>query len=113
MNRCTGHCCRAFTVDMKALSWQYENVLLKRAFDIQLTEHEADIEMIAEMLCEPAKFCHIGFDDVQRFSCKNLNQETGDCMAYAERPKMCWNYPYGGMCEYRECQMESREPFEC
>lgn len=34
------------------------------------------------------------------YTCRNLNQDTGMCDDYENRPGICRNYPYGRKCEY-------------
>lgn len=91
-DRCTGHCCRAFT-----LPYPYD-VMQARASEIQ------DGEFIADMIrpldhgpeWDPTRPGHW-------YTCRHLDTETGDCRAYEQRPWMCSEYPYGRQCEHPGC----------
>lgn len=49
------------------------------------------------------------------YTCRHHNKETGDCMAYEQRPHMCREFPYGEPCKYRGCtrQCTQDEPANC
>jgi len=39
-----------------------------------------------------------------RYTCKHLAAD-GNCTNYADRPKMCSDFPYGPRCPYKACTL--------
>lgn len=42
------------------------------------------------------------------YTCRHHGAATGDCRIYAERPRMCRDYPYGRAGQQPECTAEHR-----
>jgi Fe-S-cluster containining protein len=43
------------------------------------------------------------------YTCKHFDEETNNCTNYENRPRMCRDYPYGGVCSYEGCTMSKEE----
>lgn len=83
--RCTGHCCRRFSVDLDALTDPKRNVV--------------DGNYLRDMLVlldEPPR-------DAARYLMACRHFDGRDCTAYSSRPRMCRDYPYGRPCKYDDC----------
>jgi len=107
MDRCTGHCCRCFTLNISLEGLKQ----LVAEFQEPYSEVELDNIQVAQMvipLSGEAEQEAIrvtgskGTPGIPRFTCKNL-QSDGNCGIYESRPKMCRDYPNTGTCEYSEC----------
>ena len=103
MSRCTGHCCREFSIAMDGV----KQVMLA-------PESVQDGEQIASMLvfvrwAEPGDTLPSGrivppdHPHQPIFSCANFDRASGDCRIYEQRPSMCREYPYGRRCEMLGC----------
>lgn len=101
-DRCTGHCCRAFNLPYAP------NELLDGA------QRFGDGEYIADMviylgLCDALPDRKPALDSTGQvamahfYTCRHLDEDTGNCTAYETRPKLCSEYPYGKRCEYSAC----------
>lgn len=42
------------------------------------------------------------------FTCRHLDQGSGDCKIYELRPRMCRDYPYGKACIVEGCTAPNR-----
>lgn len=84
--RCTGHCCRGFTLSAPVSS---------------LPGNVLDGEKILDMI-EPA----VSRDGAPRYNCRHHDEATGDCRIYADRPKMCVDYPYREACSVPNCTLK-------
>ena len=127
-DRCTGHCCRKFTLPMDPAG-------LKEAFDAEIAwkaegsppvkdaagglislppKRWQDIEIIQPMVRYLGLFetnpstGKKGPQLVHVYTCNHL-QENGDCGIYENRPSMCSAYPYGGPCTYEGCELDGAE----
>lgn len=112
MSRCTGHCCKAFSLPLSP-----ENL----ADEVRLGFHSriSEIGTIADMVIYLGK----GWMDVVTasftpvytanspgdptrpgyiYTCRHL-RPNGDCGIYAVRPAMCKDYPYGSTCRFDRC----------
>lgn len=105
MSRCTGHCCRAFT-----LPFTPQGLAALVAREAHLPKSEA--RELAPMLVylgtfEPqeaeARFGHCSSGEHHYWTCRNHDRVTGNCTIYETRPRMCIDYPYGKPCNYIEC----------
>ena len=103
MNRCSGHCCRAFTINAP-----HADILDLRK---EIPNAPPDFEMIRWMVYP------LGLRDVapdgtpldppaMYYGCRNFDEASGDCKDYFNRPRMCREYPYGQRCQHPECTME-------
>lgn len=129
MSRCTGQCCRMFTLkyspeDLERLA-SYERLAwvvhleglvdgteeYAWPFDIGTVAIPEDVEQVADMVI-PRGMLKAGathplsgqaiLADVWAYDCKNLGAD-GDCTIYEDRPRMCRKYPRSrqfGICEY-------------
>lgn len=99
-DRCSGNCCRAFTLFCGNTPEEVDAYLRKQA---------AEGEKIADMLV-PLRPVEVGTTlpsgEVATtaggyiFTCRHHDPETGDCRAYSSRPRMCSAFPYGNPCPY-------------
>lgn len=106
-HRCKGQCCQYFVLNMEYDKLQHLAQSIKDGSET-VCENESDVIKIADMLI-PLGRKNINFNNqvlhVPRewFTCRHHNKETGDCAIYEQRPSMCRNYPYEGVCEYPLC----------
>jgi Fe-S-cluster containining protein len=87
--RCTGHCCRAFSLEYPEKTVR-EEAAKENSFI-------PDVKTIAEMLIPLGVF-----RGQELFTCKHLSQ-TGNCTIYETRPKMCRDFPGPDPCKYKNC----------
>lgn len=93
----TAICCRKFHFPLTTKQLKADYLLWKNRFPHNWQE----IWMIHPMVI------FLGKDKKGklRYTCKNLQRETGVCMIYENRPSMCSGYPYQKkVCEYEECE---------
>jgi len=100
--RCTGHCCRGFSLE-------HPLELVQEEFARWRTNPEKatlipDIGTIGAMLVPLGKF-----RGQELFTCKHLSKE-GNCSIYETRPKMCRDFPGPNPCPYRNCASHGRQP---
>lgn len=93
--RCTGHCCRGFSLEYPFETVKREYELWKK--DPAQATLIPNIEVIAEMLIPLGVFRH-----QELFTCKHLSSE-GNCQIYETRPRMCRDFPGPNPCPYRNC----------
>jgi Fe-S-cluster containining protein len=93
--RCTGHCCRGFSLEHPhaVVKEEYEKWKADPA-SATLIPH---VNTIAEMLIPLGVF-----RGQELFTCKHLGK-SGDCQAYETRPPMCRDFPGPKPCPYRNC----------
>lgn len=93
MSGCTGRCCRAFTIDLDALTRP------------DTAENIDQGDYIRDMLValEPQE------DGFWSCTCRHFDAGSGRCRAYEQRPRMCSRFPYGRPCPYPECEMPLEE----
>ena len=84
IRRCSGHCCRSFSIPYKLEELEEKQVAIR------------DGAMIIDML--------IPLED-GKFTCRHI-ADNGDCSIYENRPDMCSKYPYGDRCSYQGCTLE-------
>lgn len=107
MNRCTGHCCRAFTVssslDVLAELANNGDEQAAIVFDMVIPiPLEADVSAI-----DPD-----ATPGVQRYECRHFDPRSGNCTNYEGRPIMCRDYPYEHMengCQFSQCTLPNRK----
>jgi Fe-S-cluster containining protein len=103
-DRCSGHCCREFT-----LTGIGETPEAIRAWLVARAE---DGEQIADMVV-PLRAIDVGVlapdgriveekpvGGVWIFTCRHYDAGTNNCLIYASRPRMCRDFPYGRPCEH-------------
>lgn len=116
ITRCTGHCCRVFTLPLSpaelADNAQRARELLEVPnIDDDIARIWRDNAQIAEMVVYlGAHRNYPGSPDskpygepLHFYTCKNFDSDTGKCRAYDTRPKMCSDYPYEEHCRYEGC----------
>lgn len=79
---CPGSCCAGFTLDY-GFKKKYKN------------HEQADLAKTADMITFTGTRHAPGRAE---YTCKFYNKETKRCMDYENRPPMCSNYPYDGVC---------------
>jgi Fe-S-cluster containining protein len=115
--RCTGHCCRAFSIGGHAgLTARYEKALAVPEGERSQWDKEC-IDLFRILVPLPAKTIEYGSnpyepavgwshghraEDGRMHTCKNL-LENGDCGDYENRPSMCRSYPDGRPCLFIHC----------
>lgn len=121
VERCTGHCCRAFTIpgmDPDMLAWQPELWRMQRRGEPLPAGARIGIEsdVIAKMVVPLGVFARVpttgepvvhvdgsGPAAGMFYTCRNL-LPNGNCGIYSRRPAMCREYPYrGDRCVFRGC----------
>lgn len=111
--RCTGHCCRGFTIPYSPAQLQSALAATRaRVPPAPGLKIPLDVEDIAPMAV-PIEFVRPPADegrpDYWRYRCKHL-ASNGDCTIYARRPDMCVRYPYGKACPFDGCTRRTDEP---
>lgn len=116
MNRCTGHCCKDFTLPVSPLELKH----LSQDAKIFKKGKYLDIEQIAEMVIFKGQYesaagrrgiKKIPGDKsrqgryVYHYTCKNFDAKNKICMNYEKRPMMCRDFPGGRTCPYKGCTM--------
>lgn len=109
MSRCTGHCCRRFTLPLSPKELADNLEAFKDGEVRDRNEHNIvqDIETIAEMVVPLGMSADTpsGFKldkPVHWYGCKH-QAANGDCLIYERRPALCRDYPYGQPCTYAGC----------
>jgi|GEM_PF-4573161 len=93
--RCTGHCCRGFSLE-------HPHEVVKAEFEKWKAAPESatlipNVDVIAEMLIPLGVF-----RGQELFTCRHLSKD-GNCTIYETRPKMCRDFPGPDPCKYRNC----------
>lgn len=98
--RCTGHCCKRFYLPLSP-----DQIKQARA-----EGRYTDIETIADMVIY-LEYSNVSVTGETRdefghyYTCKHFDAATNNCGIYERRPAMCYEYPYGKPCLYKECTM--------
>ena len=98
--RCTGHCCRGFSLEFPLQEVQAEFQQWQKTGHSKIS----NIEIISEMLIPLGVF-----RGQELFTCKHLSKE-GNCGIYLSRPQMCRNFPGIKPCPYRNCASHGFQP---
>lgn len=105
--KCGGKCCKDFTLPLSPMEVAFD---LKR-FKKLGKQRFRDIGKIGEMVIFLGKYNYNSgkrmrgtTGEAYHYTCKHLNKETGLCTDYENRPEMCRLYPYGGQCNYQDCE---------
>ncbi len=93
--RCTGHCCRAFSLEHPHAVVKEEYARWKR--NPSSAKLIPNIELIATMLIPLGVF-----RGQELFTCRHLGA-GGNCRIYERRPQMCRGFPGPDPCKYRNC----------
>lgn len=104
-DRCTGHCCRAFTLpkspeDIRKMV--EEDRLNDGPFILDMLIYLGlfDVNPAGGVLDEPWHY----------FTCRHLDTATGNCTVYEQRPHLCRNYPNDKACEFPGCTWDAVRP---
>lgn len=111
MNRCTGHCCRAFSLpfSLEQMKVAYKKALADRANGRPINlDYIKVYPMLIPLADRPGKHpngpARQGGERYY-YTCRHF--KNGNCTNYERRPNMCRNYPqYGSddkLCEYAGC----------
>lgn len=101
-DRCSGHCCRVFSLpydpaELQACASQVQDGEQIAAMVIPLGKH-------SEYAGAPRYLSrHDADGGLHLYTCRNLDTATGDCRVYETRPAMCRNFPYERACPYQGC----------
>ena len=113
-DRCTGHCCRRFTLRQSPVElWENYQTWLER---IRVTGGSwqgilEEIWVIAPMV----RYLGSTYTDVNGepaaeekhwYRCIHL-ADGRECAIYEHRPRMCREYPYGKACKYHGCTWDA------
>lgn len=98
--RCTGHCCRGFSLEHPHAFVKEEYERWKKGEPTTIPQ----IETIAEMVMPLGTF-----RGQELFTCKHLSKE-GNCGIYESRPPMCRDFPGPHPCPYRNCSSHGEQP---
>jgi Fe-S-cluster containining protein len=99
--RCTGHCCRGFSLEYPYAQVREEYAKWQR--DPGAATLIPDIDTIMGMLVPLGTF-----RGQELFTCRHL-EKTGNCAIYATRPKMCRDFPGPHPCPYRNCSSHGHQ----
>lgn len=128
--RCTGHCCRAFTLNLSpdeivralwALLTSDDNAFYDDEGELRHVTWR-DFEQIALMVVPLGRLMvppgvtwfPQGEPPFWFYTCRNL-LPSGDCGVYETRPSMCSQFPYadrGHVCPYDACTARFDPPVE-
>jgi Fe-S-cluster containining protein len=92
-SRCTGHCCRRFPL----------SATLAHVHELAADPGQHEARQLVDMLIPLGTAPDRAGKDREYFTCRHHDAVTGDCGIYADRPRMCRDYPYGNACEHSEC----------
>lgn len=99
-NRCNGLCCKRFIIDHSpeeiAKSTDPDAPILIAMLIHHGTVTKNMVQPNGETAADDYPQLHI-------YSCKHL-QINGNCEIYEKRPKMCADFPYGGICLFKNCE---------
>lgn len=131
MDRCTGHCCRRFSLPFSPEEWKasYEQELRIQSGELKENPdpngppwplpRPVDVMIVAQMIIplgahnwspQTGKpYADDGQGDRlgHHYTCKHLDDATGNCRIYETRPEVCRKYPYGRPCGYTECTWDA------
>lgn len=121
-DRCTGHCCRRFTVPLSASELERAREAMARQEWIfpgddgnprgPYIDHETLIGMLVHLEVSDRNIDGTTAPNpVDWYTCRHL-QPSGDCGIYDARPGMCRNFPYrGDPCGFPGCTWSAgRDP---
>ncbi len=101
--RCTGHCCKEFT-----LPYSPEELEARKG---SIYEGEKIVAMVIYLgfgrwtlprIADAEKIKREEKGEHHLYTCKHL-LPNGDCGNYADRPSLCTDYPYEGTCGWLDC----------
>lgn len=95
-NECTGECCTSFTLTYGYKKrWRFNEdnkVMASIAEMLVWTGRRLKSSDIVNMTGET------GYKNQAEYTCKHHDGATGLCIIYEERPAMCSEFPYSGLC---------------
>ena len=113
MTRCTGHCCRALSLQVgpDELRAMYNNACrLLSAVPLEARGPMLDIIAVFESLTYlgfmPAPYAQRVPDPTPKhfYTCRHV-LPNGNCEIYETRMRMCRRHPVNGACNYAECTL--------
>lgn len=121
-NRCTGQCCKAFTLSPGSPE-EVHKVLMGNINIDSNSILGKDSKMTLEMVRYIGFYSNVelrsiaGIDLKDRdnekkwhfYTCIHHNKETGDCMNYENRPGFCRSFPNERECYYSGCSLNKEE----
>ena len=127
MRRCTGHCCKTFTLPMSPdelwAAFHRWKIGAGNSTPMSNRGDETTKQIIGEIYLIAPMVIYLGYkklpykqvrpeEKVERhhlYTCKHFDTKTNNCGIYEHRPQMCRDYPYGMSCNYRACTWTSRK----
>lgn len=100
--RCTGHCCKGFSLEYSQAEVMAEYELWKK--NPSEPRKIKDVAAIAEMIIPLGVF-----RKQELFTCKHLGKD-GNCQNYEARPQMCRDFPGPNPCPFRNCASHGYQP---
>ena len=124
MSRCTGHCCRRVIIQFSPYELARCLQGLRNGVK-EFTLDNGEVHVHNYALEELTKVCDmvlwLGTSDVDpadgarlltqdgarrfehNYTCRHFDPVSGDCLNYANRPRMCSEYPFRQACRYTAC----------
>lgn len=113
VERCTGDCCRWIAMrlpdkDGNVVQMTKEIHDYWKGFsEDQVSKEVYKIVNMTEYSGESPVQGREEEGEISFFTCKNWDEESGNCMDYDNRPKMCSEYPYeDGSCNWEGCTLK-------
>lgn len=131
MSRCSGQCCRSFSLPVSPeriaeglthlkrfnTDPEYRERYMKGEEPAKFTPEDG--EVLLPMLVSIVEAfpgdphptdtgAMITMDHTWYYTCVHFDDRTGNCGIYDRRPRMCRDYPYGTTCQYNGCTMDPR-----
>lgn len=111
--RCTGHCCRGFTLPRTPDALRdFEGFLGRRGDDVFVVADMAVFlgripmrDALVTAYARHRNLIHGDADDfgIDLWTCRHFDQSSGNCGIYDRRPRMCRDFPYGDPCPFADC----------
>lgn len=128
-SRCTGHCCRHFSLrhspeDLWAAyrRWQaggHSPLVMSSCLPLRPEVGlYVDIHLVAPMVVYlghiPRPYKVVNPEEgpppkEHYYTCKHFDTKAENCTIYSDRPAMCKDYPYGHVCQYASCTWTKRK----
>lgn len=102
-DRCSGNCCREFTLLCGKTPEEIDTFLRTKAWDgVQIADMVIPLRpLVAGTVLPNGDTVPEGFiGSGWIFTCKHFDPATNNCGIYETRPRMCRSFPYGSRCEH-------------